>query len=965
MKKNILFAFCLLFLKTFAQEQITNLISQTGDKSSSPSNFVEFNGLILFEAYTESFGREIWVTNKTKEATLLKDINLGNKSSISGSLKNTAIELNNSLFFIASDEFSAGEIWQTDGTSVGTVKVTHFLNKPISKLTLVGNYLFFLIVNNNNLEVWKSDGTENGTTLVSGNNPIWNSPTFQGKCNNTFIFTFQPSGSNNSRVWRSDGTSTGTYPITIEIDGNGAGPGGTSALTQYVEYNNSLYFVARSYSIFGYPTSVGIIKTDGTLKNTTPVKAIYNGNTNLLEYADIVEVLGKLYFSFFDATLNRLILWESDGTSTGTKNIYDKVSNRFFMTSNLTNIGGNLVFCGMNTKGGTSLLKMDLTNYSVTDIKELQDSIKAPYIFLESTNNCRIRPIGSNKCFISSPITSSKKKGWISDLTASNTINIENLNNVPDIFVSNDALYFSKFTTPEGAELWKSDGTEDNTLLFQNINSSKFGFSNSNLATLNNKLIFTGIDELTGNEPWTYSAGKATLIKDIYSGVSGSYISTFVKYNDLMYFTAYDGTHGYELWKTDGTPENTQIAFDIVSGTGSSQPTFLKVCNGYLFFVVRINGHYNLCKTDGTKWEIIKDLGQNEYGVAFSIIEMTSSGNYIYFVTEGVGQNLWISDGTEAGTYKVKDLYACSKLTDVNGKLFFAGYDSNNSELELWTTDGTSVGTLLVKNIGIGYSSTPNELISFKNLLYFTAFTKEYGREIWQSDGTATGTIQLCDIYPGSKDGIVSANFCVSGNNLFFSANNGDTGIELWKTDGTQSGTILVKDINNGVQSSCPSQITAINDQIYFQAYDYEHGLELWKSDGTAEGTVLVSDILQGLQSASPTNILSIGDAIYFIAETTNSGRQIFKMTYNTIQSTIDIHDETTFKIYPNPCRDYLFFNTNLDYINIYIYSMDGQLILKPNTFNNQVNVSELNTGLYIIKCISKEKEFVRKFMKQ
>jgi ELWxxDGT repeat protein len=921
--------------------------------------------LIFFEASTESFGREIWVTDKTKEPKLLKDINLGNKNSINGNFKNTATILNNSLYFIASDEFSAGELWKTDGTTNGTVKVTHFLNKNISKLTLVGNQLYFLVVNNYILEVWKSDGTETGTLLVLGNIPIWNSPTFQGKCNNTFIFTFQPYGSNNSKVWRSDGTSAGTYSITIEIGGNGAGPGGTSALTQYIEYKNELYFVVRSNSIFGYPQNVGIMKTDGTLEKTVPVKGIYSGSSDLIEYADVVEILGKLYFSFFDATLNRLILWESDGTSYGTKNILDKVSNRFFMTSNLTNIGGNLVFCGVNTKGGTSLLKMDLTNYSITDIKELQDSTKTPFMFLENTNNCRIRPISSGKCFISSPSTSNKKKGWISDLTAINTINIENLNNISDVFVSNESLYFSKSTTSEGAELWKSDGTQDNTILFQNINSSKYGFSNNNLTTLNNKLIFSGNDGLTGNEPWTYSEGKATQLKDIYSGMSSSSPNSFVKYNDLMYFTAYDVIHGFELWKTDGTPENTQIAFDIVSGTSSSRPTYLKVCNGNLFFIASINGHYNVCKTDGTTWEIVKDLGQNDYGVAFSVMELTNSGNYIYFVTEGVGQNLWISDGTEAGTYKLKDFVTCAKLTDVNGKLFFTAVELSNTELELWSTDGTIVGTKLVKDIGIGYSSAPNELIGFKNLLYFTAFTRENGREIWQSNGTADGTILLSDINTDSQDGIVSANFCVSNDKLFFSANNGTTGVELWKTDGTKSGTVLVSDINNGIESSCPTQITSINNQIYFQAYDNEHGLELWKSDGTTVGTVLVSDILSGLQSSSPTNIVSIGNDIYFIAETTNSGRQIFKMTYNTLQSISDISDDVTFRIFPNPCMDYLYFNSNISCSNIYIYGLSGQLILKPNIINNQVNVSGLNTGLYIVKFTSNSKEFIKTFMKQ
>jgi ELWxxDGT repeat protein len=59
---------------TFAQERITDLLSSNGDKNSSPSDFVEFRQKIFFQAYTESFGREIWVTNgNLNEASLLME----------------------------------------------------------------------------------------------------------------------------------------------------------------------------------------------------------------------------------------------------------------------------------------------------------------------------------------------------------------------------------------------------------------------------------------------------------------------------------------------------------------------------------------------------------------------------------------------------------------------------------------------------------------------------------------------------------------------------------------------------------------------------------------------------------------------------------------------------------------------------------------------------------------------------
>jgi len=83
-----------------------------------------------------------------------------------------------------------------------------------------------------------------------------------------------------------------------------------------------------------------------------------------------------------------------------------------------------------------------------------------------------------------------------------------------------------------------------------------------------------------------------------------------------------------------------------------------------------------------------------------------------------------------------------------NNLLFTA--DDGVVGAELWITDGTEAGTQLLLDINPGTaSSTIKFLASFNNMVYFLAKTDAKGHEIWVSDGTAAGTKLLKDINPG------------------------------------------------------------------------------------------------------------------------------------------------------------------------------------------------------------------------
>ncbi len=77
------------------------------------------------------------------------------------------------------------------------------------------------------------------------------------------------------------------------------------------------------------------------------------------------------------------------------------------------------------------------------------------------------------------------------------------------------------------------------------------------------------------------------MVKDIYGGSGSSWVSGITDVNGVVYFTANDGIHGSELWRTDGTEAGTVMVEDLTPGSGDSWFEKLTNVNGTLFFTLR------------------------------------------------------------------------------------------------------------------------------------------------------------------------------------------------------------------------------------------------------------------------------------------------------------------------------------------------------------------------------------------
>ncbi|MFC5411899.1 ELWxxDGT repeat protein [Larkinella bovis] len=396
------------------------------------------------------------------------------------------------------------------------------------------------------------------------------------------------------------------------------------------------------------------------------------------------------------------------------------------------------------------------------------------------------------------------------------------------------------------------------------LNPDGIGASGASLVELNGKLYFVADNGTSGKELWVSNGTEAGtyMLKNInLTGSSTPYYLTVM--NGALYFSADNGTHGRELWKTDGTAGGTRMVREI-NPSGDADPMGL-VANGNILYFSADNGTVGreLWKTDGTAegTRMVKDINPAGSSMdAYLASQLVVYNGNVYFGAKTVayGLELWVSDGTSAGTVLVKNCNPTGDgnpqyLTVCNGKLFFSANGS-----ELWKSDGTSAGTVLVKTVNA------MSLKAVGTTLFFAGLGPTTGRNLWKSDGTSAGTVLVRNINLSGDDDLNS--LTAFQNQLFFAASDG-TSYDFWKSDGTYSGTQKVKSIS-------PHRLTVIGNSLYFSSG------KLWKSDGTSDGTKALAS---GYAYSDPWFMTGLGNKILFFASDQSGDYELYQLAPCTI----------------------------------------------------------------------------------
>jgi ELWxxDGT repeat protein len=555
-------------------EQIWGLDSTTGVTSqvtgfgggAAPDDLVSYRGDLVFAA-TGAFGRELFWTDGSTVTGI--EISPGQASSDPAELR----VHDGRVYFTADDGTNGRELWSTDGTTAGTSMVVDLEPGPSgSEIGIGPSTDLGLFFNRSDRGLWITDGTTAGTREITLPGSRSSSPTnLHVDAGSGLLFFVRDRGSDDGgkEPFVTDGTVDGTFPLG-DLEPGPEGPD--------IEFRASLPNGRTLFTAYTTADETQLWSTQGLEDDARIVRYI---NPAAFEYGLRGEVFDGSFFFCANDGVNGNGLWRSDGTAAGTFTVVDLNPSSNVDPCDFAVFEGHLYFGADNgTDGG--LWRTDGT--------------------AAGTELVAITAVGSTR-------------------------------EPDDLTVSGGHLYFTADDGISGEEIWRSDGT----------------------------------------------AAGTELVADVNPGPDGSRLRDLVPAAGLLFFSAEDDVHGRELWRTDGTAAGTVLVGDMLAGPDDSDASPIAELAGGLVFEVRRPDNA-LYHTDGTPGSVTPILHADFINVSRFNPVWNGQLYFVARSHATDAEDLWRTDGTPAGTENLqlepgdmgsnpRDLVACPE------HLYLSAYD--------------------------------------------------------------------------------------------------------------------------------------------------------------------------------------------------------------------------------------------------------------------------------------------------
>jgi ELWxxDGT repeat protein len=685
-----------------------NAIPYYSDDFDIPDGFVAYRDLLYFTNKNTSGLLELWKSNGTSSGTVLVKT-LGTTFRLVPLAVSKALDR---LVFMAQNGFNY--LYFSDGTESGTVAVKRMgsmayqLDRP--PFCEINGQMFFAAdanLSGGDIELWKTDGTPDGTLMVKNINPGFNAslPSYLTKVDSLLFFSAKTE-TTGRELWRSDGTAAGTFLVKDAVPGiNGSDPADITSA-------NGLAFYSSNNTMW---------RSNGEAAQTLPLLSAQPPGT-LNGTPDLVS--GKHYLFYFDdygdtggepkAT---------DGTELGTISLANINTFQSAGAKSPVTVDNNLYFFWDDIRK----LSLDTKTLSTVDNRNV----------FQSSSMDTLIALNGKVLFRAKTWTTNLKRLFVLDSTGASLLRTADSSNIGEpiaLLKAGNRLYFYA-----DDHLYVTDGSNAGThklALAQPAEDYRSRIFQRDYAHPTGMFWFEKFDPILGYQLWKTDGSVAGTVPVKVVGGFSAPIGSNIIFDSLYCFASRNG-----FWKSDGTEAGTVLVKQF-----SSIGHFF-VHKGELYFVATSAQHAGLWKSDGTDsgTVFVKDITPLLSGCYPCMATFASTDSALFFTaSDGIhGAELWKTDGTEAGTTMVKDLSpepnapAPANLTGVGGLLFFTLSNLKNGN-ELWVSDGTPWGTLLVQDIipdvvnGRGIPSNPYGLIAKDSALIFSAVVANRGRTLFR-----------------------------------------------------------------------------------------------------------------------------------------------------------------------------------------------------------------------------------------
>ncbi len=654
------------------------------------------------------------------------------------------------------------ELWTSDGTEAGTLRLGQFRFNPGPSPpppVAVGSRLFFVgFDSDHGFELWTSDGTPEGTRIVRDLVPGRQGPFFLSFLAGRRDLYVTLSNQVRRELWQSDGTEAGTVRLP-SFEGSAVQPAG--------EVDGSLlFFEAGSF---------------WRAQEGAPPLRLAAG----LEWCGDGIPFGGQLFLFAADGLHGCRLWRTDGTPEGTL-----LSLNLFPGFRLLPLGSRLLLFS----SGSSEIRVAEGDRVTT--------LRRPRAELRSGSPSSLVPWADGLAFAATG--TARRAIFRSDGTAAGTLPIAS-----GALWSPYFLELPRHLFPLGDNLvyWSPGGIEASNASLPGTDPLRLdehpagrSIQGEALFSFGGRAFWLTLSEggayveLRGTDGTT--AGTAVVERLFLAPISlfgaVTYVPDFFVVRTQRYLAFFFPFEGNEIWTTDGTAAGTRKALVLGEADDEAAPRWLHAGvpygDGMLFTSWGAQPGIQFWRTDGTE------------GGATPIDRLTATslpqrltpvGGLVFFTAAGPGgMELWVTDGSLFGAHRVRDILPGPggsfprDLTAVGNRLFFTA-DDGTSGREVWSSDGTTAGTVRVADLAPGPAgSFPQRLAAVSldgapPLLAFAANDGVHGLEPWIAGADGTGVRLLADAAPG-RTSSSPAEFLAVGSRLFFAATTRSAGRELW-----------------------------------------------------------------------------------------------------------------------------------------------------------------------------------------